>query len=159
MSYADPKILSLSFKTTNWLIKKLAKGLDNNGSVRQPPFPGNCFNWVLGHILASRNEVLNYLEVDPILGEEELALYKTGSPAITNEEQGLPLDDLMETLAVSQERIMSTLKTISTEAWDKIVGTRFGDRPVGQHIGGLHWHETYHTGQLELLRELALMEE
>jgi hypothetical protein len=159
MSYADPKILSLSFKTTNWLINKLAKGLDHAGSVRQPPFPGNCFNWVLGHILAGRNEVLNYLKAEPIWGDDELALYKTGSPPITNEEGAIPLEILMETLAVSQERIMSTLETIPAEAWDKIVNTRFGDRPVGQHIGGLHWHETYHTGQLELLRELALMEE
>jgi hypothetical protein len=36
-----------------------------------------------------------------------------------------------------------------------IVDTRFGERPLGQHIDGLHWHETYHTGQLELLKALA----
>jgi hypothetical protein len=159
MSYADAQNLSLSFKTTNWLIKKLAKDLDHAGSVRQPPFPGNCFNWVLGHILAGRNEVLNYLEVSPIWGDDELALYKTGSPSISGQEDAIPLSDLMETLELSQERIMSTLVTIPAEQWDKIVSTRFGDRPVGQHVGGLHWHETYHTGQLELLRELALMEE
>ena len=37
----------------------------------------------------------------------------------------------------------------------EVVETRFGERPVGQHVAGLHWHETYHTGQLELLRQLA----
>jgi hypothetical protein len=26
---------------------------------------------------------------------------------------------------------------------------------VGDRIAGLHWHETYHTGQLDILRQLA----
>ncbi|NIQ10155.1 MAG: hypothetical protein GWN61_15565, partial [candidate division Zixibacteria bacterium] len=31
-----------------------------------------------------------------------------------------------------------------------------GEKPVGQHLSGLAWHETFHTGQLDLLRSLAL---
>jgi hypothetical protein len=33
--------------------------------------------------------------------------------------------------------------------------TNRGLKPVAQHLAELHWHETYHTGQLELLRDLA----
>ena len=61
------------------------------------------------------------------------------------------MDDFEE----SQTRILAVLQNISPEELDTVVETRFGERPVGQHIAGLHWHETYHTGQLELLRALA----
>ncbi len=87
--------------------------------------------------------------------EEEIGLYKTGSAPITDAKQGLMLGRLLADLDETQELIVARLGQISPEDLAEIVDTRFGERPVGQHIAGLHWHETYHTGQLEILRELA----
>jgi len=155
MNYPDAHSLGQSYGSTQWLIKKHADGLTTAESVVQPAFQANCFNWILGHILAGRNEALSYLGIPTIWGEEELARYKTGSPAITNSEQALPIEKLLGDLDEFLERIVARLGEITTEEMAQIVETRFGDRPVGQHIYGLHWHETYHTGQLELLRELS----
>ena len=138
MSYPDAQTLNQAYSSTQWLIKKHAGGLSHADSVVQPLFKANCFNWVLGHIISGRNEALTYLGGPPLWAEEELALYKTGSQPITNSEQALPLERLLADLDKS------------------LPGIRFGERPVGQHIDGLQWHETYHTGQLEILRELAL---
>ncbi|NHZ72498.1 MAG: hypothetical protein GWP17_05390, partial [Aquificales bacterium] len=41
-------------------------------------------------------------------------------------------------------------EAILAEIYDEERGTAVGDR-----IASLHWHETYHTGQLEILRQLA----
>ena len=114
---------------------------------------------MLGHILAGRNEALSYLNAEPIWGDDELARYKTGSPPITSIEQAIPLEQLLSDLDRSQERIVARLEEISAEELAAVVATRFGDRPVGQHIAGLHWHETYHSGQLEILRELGIASE
>jgi hypothetical protein len=155
MNYPDAQSLSQSYGTTYWLINKLVDGLSNDDSLVQPPFEANCLNWVLGHILAGRNETLSYLAAELIWGEPELERYKTGSPPITQEEQALPLERLLSDFEESQKRILAALESISPEALAVVVDTRFGERPAGQHIAGLHWHETYHTGQLELLRALA----
>ncbi|MFN2221726.1 MAG: DinB family protein, partial [Candidatus Promineifilaceae bacterium] len=109
-----------------------------------------------GHILAGRNEALSYLGAELIWDEAELARYKTGSPPITRADQALPLERLLRDFEESQQRIVTALESASAEALATIVDTRFGERPLGQHIDGLHWHETYHTGQLEILRALAL---
>ena len=155
MPYPDAQSLNQDYGTTHWLISKLVAGLSNEDSLVQPPFEANCLNWVLGHILAGRNEALAYLGREAIWDEPELARYKTGSPAITDAAQALPLERLLNDLEESQTRIVASLESISPEELDTIVDTRFGERPVGQHIAGLHWHETYHTGQLELLRAVA----
>ena len=40
---------------------------------------GNCFNWVLGHVVAHRNAVLAALRRPPISTAEEAAPYARGS--------------------------------------------------------------------------------
>ena len=35
-------------------IKQLTEGLTHIDSLAQPPVPGNCMNWVMGHIVAYR---------------------------------------------------------------------------------------------------------
>ena len=155
MSYPDGQSLSNSFRFTHMLIKRMTRGLTHEDSVVQPPFQGNALNWVMGHIVASRNEALSYLGAEPVWGDEELVHYKTGSEPITSSEQGLTLEQLQAAFNEAHERLSDRLAEISDEELGVIVETRFGERPVGEHVASLHWHETYHTGQLELLRELA----
>lgn len=154
MTYPDPLTLAQSFGVTHSLIRRHTKGLSHADSVVQPPFEGNCLNWVLGHIVNGRNEALGYLGGKPIWTEAEVARYRTGSPPVTGPDDGLPLARLLADLDASQERLRVQLETISAEAFAAVVETRFGPRPVGEHVDGLHWHETYHTGQLELLSKL-----
>jgi hypothetical protein len=155
MDYPNAQSLGQSYGSTHWLINKLVDGLTHADSLIQPPFEANCLNWVVGHILAGRNEALSFLGAEPIWGEAELARYKTGSPPIVEAEQALPLERLMDDFEESQKRILAALEEVSPEALAAVVDTRFGERPAGQHIAGLHWHETYHTGQLEILRALS----
>lgn len=154
MNYVDAQTISQSYAFTHMLIKRLTVGLSHADSLVQPPFPGNCLNWVVGHIISGRNEALTYLDAPAVWGDDEIARYKTGSAPITGDDQALPLERLLGDLALSQERLEAALAKITPEAYDRVVDTRFGERPVGKHLDGLHWHETYHLGQLELLREL-----
>ena len=124
-------------------------------SLVQTPYNINSLNWVLGHIVASRNEALSYLGAEPVWGDDELAHYKTGSDPITSSDQGLTLDQLRADFDEAQERISARLAEIPAEELAKIVDTSFGERQMGEHVASLHWHETYHSGQLELLRELT----
>jgi hypothetical protein len=138
------------------LINKLSDGLTHSESVLQPPFPTNCLNWVLGHILSRRNTALTLLQAEPIWDEATLALYKSGSAPITNEQDGRHWDDLLADLTESQQRLEAALQASTVEDLARIAETDRGTKPVWEHLEGLHWHETYHMGQLEILRVMAL---
>ncbi|MGD8857921.1 MAG: hypothetical protein PVG33_16410, partial [Chloroflexota bacterium] len=116
MTHPDAQSLSQSYGSTHWLITKLVDGLSNDDSLVQPPFEANCLNWVLGHILAGRNEALSYLGAELIWDEAELARYKTGSPPITRADQALPLERLLRDFEESQQRIVTALESASAEA-------------------------------------------
>ncbi|MFC2037838.1 DinB family protein [Chloroflexota bacterium] len=155
MTHPDAESLIQSFGITHHLIILQLDGLSHADSLLQPPFRGNCLNWVLGHILVGRNQVLNLLGDPPIWGEGEQQRYETGSAPITGEDPALPLVRLLADLDQSQQQISAALEQTSPEDLGAVVQFRGSERPLGQAIAGLHWHETYHTGQLELLRQLA----
>ncbi len=155
MNFPDAESLTQSYATNHWLIKHLTDGLSDADSLVQPPYDGNCLNWVLGHILAGRHTSLKLLGAKPIWSQEVIDRFKTGSPPVTNAEQAITLEKLFNDLDLSQERIAEALTQISESELLEEAETDRGVKPISQHLNGLHWHETYHTGQLELLRDLA----
>lgn len=112
-------------------------------------------NWILGHILNDRNLVLSLLGEELVFDKAEAERYQRDSDPVTRFEEGLLFEKLLEKFDLSQKRIVSGLRSITSERMAEIdqVGTR--KEEVGALISFIHWHETYHTGQLELLRQLA----
>jgi len=155
MNYQDAESLIQSYATNHWLINTIIDGLTNADSLVQPPYDGNCLNWVLGHIVSSRHTALKLAGATPVWSQEEADRYKTGSQPIVTAEQALPLEKLISDLDLTQERIAAALAGKSQDELMVEAETNRGLKPVTQHLAGLHWHETYHTGQLELLRDLA----
>jgi hypothetical protein len=138
------------------IIKGQTEGLTHQDSLLQPPVRGNCLNWVLGHIAVNRNRTLQVLAQDPVLTEAEATRYITDSEPVTENDKGvLTLEKLLETLERAQAGITSGLAhaTPADLATEIKVGQRM--MTVGQRLFGLYFHETYHTGQTELLRQLT----
>lgn len=140
------------FEFTHWVIKKQTADLTDADTLLQPPFKGNCLNWVLGHILFSRGLVLKTLGATLDVPADTLERYKRESDPVTDDEPGvLSLADLLKGLERAQEQIIARLQSISEEE----LAAEVNEKIVGERVAVLHWHETYHTGQLELLRQLA----
>jgi uncharacterized damage-inducible protein DinB len=146
------KIFSMSAERNYQVIKMQADGLTNEESLIQPPFRGNCLNWVLGHILYFRGRQLKVLG-DTADWPEQIQRYSQESePVVGPVQDVLSLAQLLSQLDQSQERIMARLRDISEDYFDDALGNR-GSR--GEVLAQLQRHEAYHTGQLELLRQLA----
>jgi uncharacterized damage-inducible protein DinB len=138
------------------IIKRQTEGLTHQDSLLQPPVRGNCLNWVLGHIAVNRNRTLRALGQEPVLTEAETARYITDSEPVTENDKGvLALEKLLDALERAQDGIALGLEraTPTDLATEIEVGQR--TMTVGQRLFGLYFHETYHTGQTELLRQLA----
>jgi uncharacterized damage-inducible protein DinB len=155
MKYPDAESLIQKYKLTAFIIHRQTEGITNEESIIQPPVRGNCMNWILGHILNDRNLVLSLLGEELVFDKAEAERYQRDSDPVTRFEEGLLFEKLLEKFDLSQKRIVSGLRSITSERMAEIdqVGTR--KEEVGALISFIHWHETYHTGQLELLRQLA----
>ncbi len=151
-----PERLAEAFADNLGILQMQVKGLSHQDSLLQPPFRGNSLNWVLGHILESRNGVLGLLGEQEVMTKAEAARYGYGSEPVTGEGPGvLRLEDLLTRLERAQERIAAGLKRAKAE--DLAQERDFGWRKatVGDQAFFLYFHETYHTGQTEYLRQLA----
>jgi uncharacterized damage-inducible protein DinB len=142
------------FERTTRLVNEQAKGLTHKDSLIQPPFRGNCFNWVVGHLVQSRDEMLEALGEAQHFPEAEAAFYKRGSEAMKDRETAVPLPRLLQLFNDQSEHLVSHFKEIAAESLAVIIFPE-RNRTVGEWLAFLHWHETYHVGQLELLRQLS----
>lgn len=150
----DNQELQQTFQRHIYVIKRQTAGLAHEQSLLQPPFRGNCMNWVLGHMLEGRNAVLQQLGQPVILPEPEGALYQRESAPITAGSSALTLETLLAQLDESQARIEQGLAT-TTEAHMATILNEERQTTVRASISFSAWHEAYHLGQLEYLRQLT----
>ena len=138
------------------IIKSQTQGLSHADSVLQLPFRSNCLNWTLGHIATSRCNMLQALGEKSILSEAQHKRYGYGSePVCADGEDILKLEQLLTVLEQSQKALTACLQTIGAEELAREVQSFLGTTTLGQLVFFLYWHETYHTGQTEALRQLA----
>ena len=70
-----PTLYVNSLGTNNRVIKQKTEGLTHADSMLQLPFPANCMNWILGHILVYREQYLGVIDGVSSPAEGEFALY------------------------------------------------------------------------------------
>jgi len=155
-----PEQLAEWFDQNLRIIKMQTQGLTHADCLLQPPVRGNCMNWVLGHIARYRNDVLLALGEELALDPAAAARYQNGSAPVTGEGEGvLPLQTLLAALEQAQAGIAVGLKRATPESLARKVQDGGQTFPLAQYLFGLYFHETYHVGQPELLRQLAGMDD
>ena len=138
------------------IIKAQTKGLSHADALLQLPFRGNCLNWVLGHIADNRNTMLHFLGEEAILSEADTARYGYNSePVCGDGDDILTLEQLLIALEQSQSALTARLEKITTAELSREQQSFLGTTTLGQLIFFLYWHESYHAGQPEYLRQLA----
>ena len=152
----DASRLAKAFGRNTSIVKMQVAGLSHEDSLLQTPYRVNCLNWTLGHILVYRDRTLRTAGGDPQFPNDELGRYLRESEPITEDGPGvLPLDDLVAAIWSSQEAIDSVVGGLSDEAFSaesEIDGRMVS---VAQRLFFDYFHDTYHTGQTEILRQIA----
>jgi len=138
------------------IVKAQTEGLSHADSLLQLPFRGNCLNWVLGHMAANRNTMLQLLGEEAILEEASAKRYGYGSEPVCGDAGDiLTLEQLLMALEQGQSALTACLNKTTAEELAREVESFLGTTTLGQLIFFLFWHETYHVGQPEYLRQLA----
>ena len=134
-------------------------GLTHAEALLQPPAPGNGILWILGHVVCYRNYALNVLGQPRVVADEVAARFARGSAPVLGEEPGLPrFEELMNAYDEAQVRLAAALRALTPEAAVEVVTEGHFTEPRAELIMIYMRHESYHAGQFELLREIALQQ-
>jgi hypothetical protein len=144
------------FSIENELIKNQTEGLSQTDTLIQPQPSGNCMNWVLGHVLESQITMLTVLGGTSPVDPAELVIYKRESEPITGEGVGVhQLEWLLQELDDVHRALVARLAEMNETDFEREIQQGERRYTVGWRFLFLHFHYTYHVGQLELLRQLA----
>jgi hypothetical protein len=144
-------LLQQNYETT---LKQL-DGISQAESLLQLPFRGNCLNWVVGHLLGVHGECLDLLGLPGTLSASEEKLYGYGSEPLTDPKKALALPDLLQRLEQSYTTLTGSLANLKAADLKRQVQIWRGKVSLHEGLAFMLWHAAYHTGQLELLRQLA----
>jgi uncharacterized damage-inducible protein DinB len=146
-------LLAYQFGVTVGALGMNLDGISDEESRRRPPHGGNSIHWALGHIVSYRQVVLELLGESPVWPKERTGAYGRGSSGDVPAEHSLPLSQLMEDLQATTAAIVRRLEALPAGALEAP-----GPNPkqtLGQRLAFLAFHESYHAGQIGLLRRLA----
>ncbi|MDF1597556.1 MAG: DinB family protein [Acidimicrobiia bacterium] len=138
------------------IIQMQSEGLTHQDSLIQTPYNVNCLNWVVGHLVTGRDDLLLAVRASAVWSEETKERYLRESEPILEDGPGvLPFSDLLDALAETQRRIEQSVGALTEQ--QMAVEALIGDRPVSlaSRLRFFYFHDTYHTGQTEILRQFA----
>ena len=150
------ELLSVQFGYTHYVVNANSDGLSREDSLSETP-GGNCFNWVMGHILASRNGLLRTLGKEPVWDEAQAERYARGSAPITDGSEAARLDEMLKQFNASQAMVLKGLSELTPERMAEkapFSPTNNDEETIGSLVAGLLFHEAYHAGQLGVIRRV-----
>ena len=130
------------FKASHMVLNQNLKDITHAESLVAPAQGGNSINWILGHIIISRDDVRELLGLDKLYGED-MKMYHRGAENVDPGEL-VEFSRLLEMYNSGESALEEKLK--STDLRD--------DNEKYRMVTFLAFHESYHTGQTGLLRRI-----
>jgi len=135
------------------VIERQIDGLDHEASLLQPAMRGNCMNWLTGHVLVYRDIMLKQLGEEPVRDEVFAARYGHDSEPVLDGSDAYDFAAMVDDFRNTQPRLQAAMTSLSAEQLAAQVPDR--DQSLAERLTFLVWHESYHIGQFEYLRQLT----
>lgn len=152
----DAQQLAKAFGRNTAILGMQTAGLSHEDSLLQTSYPINCLNWTLGHILVYRDRALTSAGGQAQFDDAALDRYQRESEPILGDGPGvLPFADLVAAIESSQDAldtVIGGLSDVAFAAESEIDGRMIS---LARRLHFDYFHDTYHTGQTELLRQVA----
>lgn len=114
-------------------------------SLKMPAENLNSLNWILGHIVLTRDEILGELGKTKLCSDEMREIYKTGESS-SDLKSSLTTHVLLEKFNKAQSLIEYALQNPAAEATM--------NEEILNKLGFYAFHESYHVGQTAYIRKL-----
>jgi hypothetical protein len=144
---------------TKWFCNVLDEINDADGSVRFHDRTNNI-RWLAGHLVAGRYRNLARLGVhaEEYPPMDKYVLKNTPPPNAIAFDPAVDYPSLAESLAYWKqysEQFMQALKNVTKEQWSETIPftVPIGGNTIGDALTFIAMHETYHIGQMSLMRK------
>ena len=129
-------------KSSHMVLNHNLKDITHEESLVTPAQGGNSINWILGHIIISRDDIRELIGLDKLYGDE-MKMYHRGAKGV-NQSELLDFSKLLDMYNEGQKMIEDKLKEIDLR----------DDNEKYRMVTFLAFHESYHTGQTGILRRI-----
>lgn len=149
------EVIARQFELCGHVLKRNLEGLTHEESVQQPA-QGNNVNWVVGHIVRARNNMLGLLTGEPLFDRKQFDAYEV--EPLTDRSKAIRFDELLDKYESLQKPLTDAVRKLSPEKWaEKAPFSPTGnpDETIGSLLTAVAFHEAYHTGQTGLQRRLV----
>jgi uncharacterized damage-inducible protein DinB len=142
--------ISKTYYGNGLYLKGLLKEMTNEDMMLSTG-ESNTIGWILGHIVHYRGEVARKFKLDCPLGENEKAF---GRGAEKNKEIKVDLEKALNDLTMRGQMIINAIEALGSEGLKQKTDITLpgGDGTVGNYLAFLVWHETFHIGQIDLIK-------
>jgi hypothetical protein len=150
----DPNVLAFQFAIGDFVFERNLADVTHEESLRAPRPRGNTMNWIVGHVVRTRNQALGLLGSTPLFDDADFSLYGAGS---FDPHQALSLDELKRRFDALGPALMNALKTATVDqlkAAAHFSPTSNPSETIGTLLASIAFHEAYHLGQTGLSRRL-----
>lgn len=135
-------VLKTQFEANFGLILKNLEGISVEESLVFPQ-EANAVNWLLGHIVYSRNLVLSLLGKNSVWNDEYFAFYGRYVNAQEVKDKLLDFNELKAHFEQTQKKLINGINQLNTS-----------DNELVSKLSFLSLHEIYHCGQIGYARRL-----
>lgn len=135
--------LTTFFNYNHYVVNKNLEGITHRESLMTPQAGGNCINVVMGHIVVTRDTLLESFGFEGMCDEKMKNVYAQGAPPIKAED-ATDINKLLKMYNESQEKVMKVIPQTDLS----------GDEEKKKNLLGLAFHEAYHAGQIGILRRV-----
>ena len=131
-------------------------GMTAEQSLAQPPGGGNCANWILGHVVDIQNALMGLVGEAPVWESDQLR--RASYEPITRASEAIDWETMKSRFFASKDRCLAALASIDDAKLEDTVPHPFGGTCTrAELLNTLASHQTYHAGQLGLVRRIAGM--
>ncbi len=149
----NPEAFIQRLESNNFILQQQIEGLTHADSLVQVEFPGRCLNWIVGHVVTYRDEMLRVLDGEVVWDNHRHELYFINTSDDLDAAPPVAFPQILDDWCVGQNRLLALLNHALPNDMNALSSD--GERTVGQRISALVWHETYHVGQTEIVRQLV----
>jgi uncharacterized damage-inducible protein DinB len=146
----DLSLLRTVFARNLEVLAGIVDGIDEAAGSISLVSGGSNLHWLLGHLVASRDGLLERLGLARVWDAAVARDFGRGSPGAVPVVVS-PIPEQLARLRVQQARIETALGEIDRSTLERPAGRM----TVGAWIEFMAWHETYHLGQAMLYRRAA----
>lgn len=154
----EVEVLRQQARAIHRVVQLNVDGITQEESLIRPAPGGNCLNWVVGHLLATYDQMLPLLGQKPVMEEGALQRYARGTPPLENPAEALDLQVLLTAWNDANDRVDAGLAGVTPELLDKPVSKSPSNNPnetIRSLLPTVLFHQAYHAGQTGILRRIA----